>query len=212
MSKKFKKIVGPVRCIYPKLHDPKPFDGQKPEETKYNIKLLVPKEDKEVIKEIKDLIKDAITATSWGADIKKKMQKAALMYETDLGYNDNCMLKDGDLINKRRKEEEKDLIPAYAEHYVISASRRLDWGAPTVVGSDNSIIHPTMIRAAIISGFWVNAQIQVRIIDRPKTGVSFTLIAVQKVKEDTQFGQEVPFSVIESEDEIDDTDENPFEG
>ena len=208
MSKNSKIIIKNRRCVYPTLAAPKSFTGEEAS-AKYNIKLLIPKTDKEFVANFKEWVKNQIASTDWTEALKKQVFKNA--FNSDDGQNDNCVLKDGDHVNTRREAEGKDMVEAYAGHYIISANRKGSFGPPLVVNADSSNMTPEMIEAEIVGGYWINTQVSAYCYPKPKPGVSIQLQAVQKVKNDEPFGRENPFDALEVEDVADvDSDENPF--
>ena len=195
MAKTSKTMLKNVRCIYPALHNPKAWPGQ--DTPRYSIKILIPKTDKAGVTALKTFINDAVGDTDWTAMAKKAVLKTAL--DTGNAFEDFCLIKDGDLLNERRKGEDKDIVEAYVGHYVISAGRRFDFGAPTVVDQRNAAIPPENISSEIRSGYWLNVQVGAYCYSKPKQGVSMQLLAVQLVKSDIEFGQSSPFDELESE-------------
>jgi len=196
--------INNVQCYYPTLAEAKTFqEGQHP---KYSIKILIPKTDKEQIKKIKDFYTAGVQKnTVWG---KGKMAQV-LKVANDAGdpYNDNALLKDGDKLNKRRVDEEKEPIAVYAGHYVIGASRREDFNPVVVVDQHNKHIPKEKISGQIQAGYYINANLQLYLWDKPKSGVSFTLVGVQKVKE-CMLEENNPFEKLDiPEDEEFDQDE-----
>lgn len=175
-----KITIKDVQCYYPTLAEAKAFtEGSHP---KYGIKLLIPKSDKAKIKEVKDFYTSGVQKNAaWTKGNKAQVLKVA--NDSTDAYNDNALLKDGDKLNQRRKDEEKDPIAAYAGHYVIGASRREDFNPVVVVDQKAKPIPREKISGEIQAGFFVNVNLQLYLWDKPKSGVSFTLVGVQKVKE-----------------------------
>jgi hypothetical protein len=204
--------VGPYRCIFPSLATPKAFEGQTEAQAKYAVKVLIPKKDKETVKAINAFLEAAVAKTAWPAGAKKQVIQVAKNQDM---MNDNCVLKDGDAINERRVGEEKAPVDAYNGHYVLTLSRKGTFGAPGIYlagkGADGkaAVCPPERTNAEIQSGFWVNAFFQSYCYSKPKQGITLSLIAVQKVKEDTVFGQINPFDAIDVEVE-ESTGSNPF--
>ena len=209
MSKNSKIIIKNRQCAFPNLAEAKAFvEGT---EGKFNIKMLIPKDDKEFVKNFKEWVKIQIDATDWSATQKKQVFKTA--FDSDNGYNDNCALKDGDHVNARRVDEDKDPYDFYAGHYLISANRKGSFGPPLVVGTNAESILLPNIKSEIVGGYWVNVQVGSYCYSKPKAGVSIQLLAVQKIKEDVAFGQTNPFDVLEAaeEDTTEETEANPFD-
>lgn len=208
MSKNSKIIIKNRRCVFPNLDEAKAFvEGQ---EGKYNIKLLIPKDDKEFVSNFKEWIKEQIEATDWSKTQKSQVFKTA--FDSDNGYNDNCVLKDGDHLNQRRKDEDKETYEFYSGHYVVSANRKGSFGPPLVVYPTRETIPTHLIKSEIVSGYYVNVQIGSYCYSKPKAGVSIQLLAVQKVKEAEVFGRENPFDELEVLEVADNSVEevNPF--
>lgn len=169
-----------VQCYYPTLAEAKAYqDGDHP---KYGIKLLIPKSDKGKLKEIRDFYtKGVMSKSEWTGKQKAQVLKVA-NNSTD-AYNDNAIFKDGDKLNLRRVDEKKEPIVAYAGHYIIGASRREDFNPVVVVDQQNKSILKEKISGQIQTGYFINVNLQLYLWDKPKSGVSFTLVGVQKVKE-----------------------------
>ena len=195
-----KVIVGPYRCVFPTLAEPKSFvEG---DAGKYGIKILIPKSDKAGYKKVLDFITESVNECGeWKAPVKAQVIKTAKDF--DGGTNDNAILKDGDLINDQRVNQDKTPVEAYAGNWVISASRKASFGAPLVVGKDAAQIPAAMIDAIIQPGYHVNVQMSAYCYSKPKFGVTLQLQAVQLVKEDAVFGRENPFGAVESEESED---------
>lgn len=212
MSQNSKIIIKNRQCAFPNLAEAKSFvEGT---EGKFNIKMLIPKDDKEFVKNFKEWVKTQIDATDWTQKIKGQIFKSSFIYKSDAGYNDNCVLKDGDEMNENRIDNGKDPYDFYAGHYIISANRKGSWGPPLVVGTNAEAIALPNIKEVIVGGYWVNIQVGSYCYSNVKTGVSIQLIAVQKIKEDTAFGQQNPFEVLEGAEEESTTEEtegNPFD-
>lgn len=205
MAKRMRMVIKNVRCMYPNLDAPKAFEGQTEDQAKYGLKVLLPKDDKGQLSDIKKFIQDAVAgAEGWSSTVKKQVLKVALDQDP---YNDNCVVKDGDRVNGRRVDEEKDKVSPYEGHIVIGANRNQKGGAPTVKGPDGNKIPQGLIAGEILSGYWVNIYVEAYLYSKPKQGITLSLLAVQKVKEDEVFGREDPFEAIES----DEDDDNIFE-
>lgn len=209
MSKNSKIILKERRCVYPTLANPKSFTDDE-SQAKYSIKVIIPKEDKEFVAKFKTWVKSQIDGTDWSATMKKQVLKTA--FDSDNGYNDNCVLKDGDHINQRRVDEDKDPVEAYENHYIISANRKGSFGPPLVVGTSAKPLGMDMIESEIIGGYWVNVQVSGYCYSKPKAGVSIQLQAVQKVREDDPFGRDNPFEqvLLEISEESETVEGNPF--
>ena len=204
-----KVIFGPYRCVFPTLAEPKSFvEG---DAGKYGIKILIPKSDKAGYKKVLDFITESVNECGeWKAPVKAQVIKTAKDF--DNGANDNCILKDGDLINEQRVNQDKTPVEAYAGNWVISASRKASFGAPLVVGKDAQQIPGAMIDALVQPGYHVNTQVSAYCYSKPKFGITLQLQAVQLVKEDAVFGRENPFGAVESDDASDGESEDgiPF--
>jgi len=203
MSKKTSRLrLDNVRVVYPSLDKPASFAGQTEEQAKYGIKFLVPKGDKAVIDNIKAFLKANVdNVDKWSKTAKAQVYKTAIDQDP---YNDNCVIKDGDKINARRLDEEKEAVAAYEGHIVIGANRNQKKGPPVVVDRNNEPIDKGLIAGEIVSGYWVNAYVDAYCYNKPKNGITLSLYAVQKVKEDEVFGQPSPFDVVEGDDEEED--------
>ena len=197
-----KLILGPYRCVFPTLGEPKSFaEG---DAGKYSIKVLIPKTDKAGYKKALDFITESVNECGeWKAPVKAQVIKTAKDF--DNGLNDNCVLKDGDLINEQRVNQDKSPVEAYKGHWVISAGRKASFGAPLVVGKDAQQIPAAMIDAMIQPGYHVNAQVSAYCYSKPKFGITLQLQAVQLVKEDEVFGRENPFEAVETEESEEET-------
>jgi hypothetical protein len=206
-SKKF--VVKNVRCNYPALDAPKLFKGQEEKDAKYSITMLIPKTDKGAHKALVDFLKESVNSTDLKKPLKDQAIKQAL--DTDKGFNDYAIVKDGDEINARRADEGKSPVEGYEGHYVVKAAKKGSFGMPGVYGQDAKPMQPGDIKTMITSGFWVNVEVSAYVYSTPKVGVSLQLSAVQLVKRDTAFGQSNPFDAVESVDENGDAlEDSPF--
>lgn len=179
-----KLTLGPVRCTFPSLHEPKKFKGAAEGSEKYGIKVLIPKNDKVTIKKVVDHYTAAIDAVGdWKTELKKMVKDTA---KNDLTYG---ILKDGDAINAARDAEGKSEVAEYAGHYVLTLSRKSggNWGRPTVVGPDATPIPQMEVAESIRSGFYVNVSATCYTYSKPKAGVTYTLQGVQLVKPAEEF-------------------------
>lgn len=194
MSKQKDLMISGVRCVYPTLVDPKPFPGQDEKSVKYGIKILIPKENKGQLSAVKEYIKAAIEAADWTKAVKAAVYKTATDQDP---YNDLCIIKDGDALNVRRVDEGKDALDAYAGCVVVSLSKKLSFGPPSVVDQNAKEIPPMNVQAEIRGGYWVNVAASAYCYSKPKTGCSLQLVGVQKVREDVVFGAANPFQPLE---------------
>jgi hypothetical protein len=197
MSKE-KILVGPVRCIFPVLAEPKGFNET--DKPKYSIRVLIPKSNKGIVKNIYDHITATVNAMDWTQAVKQKVLKTAK--DAQNADNDNAIIKDGDKINQRRVDEGNEPIEAYTGHFLLTAKNAF---APTIVGPSTKPLDGS----EIIGGDYVNLQLSSWCYSKPKPGVTWNLEAVQKVKTGEPFAVKTMFDEIEDggiEDE-----ENPFE-
>lgn len=198
--------IGPYRCIFPNLVSPEPY--QEGQEAKYAIKILIPKSDKENLKLIEQYINAEVEASpKFKQSVKPRVKKRAKDFQE--GENKNCIFKDGDIINARRKEDEKEPYEAYNDHYVLSFSKRTSYGPIVIADSHGNILDKDLALAEIQSGYWVKLHVTSYCYPKPDPGISLQLQGVQKIKDDEIFGQTNVF-----EDETDGgevSDANPFE-
>jgi len=107
MSKKYeakrtetKVVTGKVRLSYAHLHEPHAIEGNEP---KYSVSLIIPKEDKQTLKLIKEAIEEA-------------KENAKALWGGKIPANLKTPLRDGD---EDRPEDE-----AYANSYFINANSK----------------------------------------------------------------------------------------
>ncbi len=203
--------IGPYRCEYPILIDPKPLKKDGP--VKYHIKILIPKSDKAGYAKILNFVNEAVEETSWSANVKKQVKTIAKKAELETGKNDNCVLKDGDIINQYRLDEDKTELTHYANHWIVGLNRPVSFGPAMIVDQNNEKIEDEKLATTIMRGYWINVNVWAYCFEQPKKGVTLQFNAIQLVKKDDVFGQSSPFEVIEGsevEDEVE-NDENPFE-
>lgn len=105
-----KVLLTNVRLSYPNLFEPKGFEGQEP---KYSASLIIPKDDKESLKVIKQAIENA----------KTKGLDDGVWKGNKLPANLKTPVRDGD--------EERSKDDVYANAYFINANSKY---APAVVG------------------------------------------------------------------------------
>lgn len=191
--------INDVRCIYPNLSTPKIFKGETGA-GKYGLKILIPKKDKGAHTAVLEYIKAEIAATPWTAAQKAQVLKLATNH--DGGYNDRCVIKDGDCINAVRVDNELEPVNAYKDHWVISLGRRASFGPPATYDQAAQPVPPALVNATILGGYWVNVHTRAYAYDKPTPGISLTLSAVQLVRVDEAFG--VLFTAVSDE-------ANPFE-
>lgn len=196
------KIFGAYRCIFPQLSAPKAFPGQEGGSAKFKITLLIPKSDKAGYKEIEDFLKAAIDECGeWKADIKKQVFATARKTLGDEGLNNNCILRDGDALNKQYLAEDKKPREAYAGMWVVTANRPGSWGVPMVVDRAGKEIPGALIDSTIRPGYHVNVELSTYCYKKPKNGIALQFSGVQLVKKDEEFGRQNNFAVVEGVDD-----------
>jgi len=188
--------VGPVRCIFPVLAEPKGFNET--DKPKYSIRVLIPKTDKTTVKAIYDNVTLTVNSMDWTQAVKQKVLKIAKDFQN--ADNDNAIIKDGDKINQRRLDEGGEVIDAYNGHYLLTAKNSY---APTIVGADTIPIAGIKIEG----GDYVNLQLSNWCYSKPKPGTTWNLEAVQLVKKGEPFAIKTMFDEIE---ELDEDEEVPF--
>jgi hypothetical protein len=196
MAKNEKTIIKNVRCIYPHLVEAQKYEG-KEETAKYSITVLIPKDDKETLSAFRDYVKKQVDGTGWKKTVQDRVIKVA--FDTD-PHNKFCVIKDGDLYNQKRVEEdEKEAIEAYAGHYFIKASKKASFGKVPVVNQSAQAMSELEIQSKLDSGDWVNVEIGTYCYPKPDPGVSIQVSAVQLVKTDA-FPVQTSFEPIETDD------------
>lgn len=105
-----KVMLRGVRLSYPNLFEPKGFEGQEP---KYSASLIIPKDDKESLKVVKQAIENA----------KEKAVEEGTWKGNKVPANLRLPVRDGD--------EERSEDDVYADAYFINANSKY---APAVVG------------------------------------------------------------------------------
>lgn len=203
-----KKIWGAFRCMYPTLTTPKAFsnkpnaDGSMPEK-KFSIQVLIPKSDKAALKAIDAMLVEAAEANgNMTAGKRKEALNIARVQKTELGLNKYCILKDGDLLNLARLEDDKQPYEGYAGHYVWTITRKEKDGTPYVVDrSAAEIIGAVNVETLIRAGYWVRVDAHAYAYSNKSTGIACQLNGVQFVKEDKVFGQANNFDAIEVDEE-----------
>ena len=162
MAKDIIKCVTPVgRCSFPTLSEPKAFGESEP---KYSVQILFDK--KTDLKVLKDAVRSAIEQ-KWGSKPPKKL---------DLPF------KDGN---------DKEDLDGYADMTFINAASKF---APTLLDKNkNEIMDPSDIYAGCFVRASVNCYAWDYINPKTKTviksGVSFSLNAVQFVKDGEKFSK-----------------------
>lgn len=200
-------IIGEYRCMYPTLSTPKAFTGQPEDKAKFKIVLLIPKSDKTGYKQLLDFITKSIDECGdWKAEVKKQVLATAKKTIGEEGANNNCILRDGDELNKQYLAEDKKPVEAYAGHYVISVNRPAKWGAPLCVGKDAKEIPGSLVDSVIRPGYWVKAEISAYCYKKPKNGITLQLGGVQMWRKDEEFGRQNNFTAGE----VDEDDESSF--
>ena len=185
-----------VQCVYPTLSDASAYkEGDK---KKYSITLLIPKDDKEQLPAFTKWIKDCVAGTTWKKETKTHVTKTALDYEK--GFNKYCILKDGDIINEKRVEDEKGSKDFNQGVIVIKPSKDEDRGRPVVVDQKKNVISVAEIAGKITSGDYVNVQVYGSCYDfQGSKGFAVKLNAVQKVKDGEDLTAHNPFEELEIE-------------
>jgi hypothetical protein len=205
------KMIGPYRCAFPSLDKPQSFKGGDGKEgkAKFKITLLIPKSDKSGLAEIQKFVKSAIDENGgWKAEIKKQVFNRAMKTVTEDGLNNNCLLRDGDELNKQRVLEDKAPYEFYKDNFVITCSRSADWAPAMVVNQKAKEILPALIASTIRPGYHVRAEVTPYVYDKPKPGISLTLQGVQFVAKDEEFGRQNNFTEVEGfDDDADETSE-----
>lgn len=174
-------ITNSVRCSYVHLFEP--IAQGEINEGKYTVSLIIPKEDKDTIKVVKQAIKNCFEANK---DTKLKGVSIDKVAE---------VLHDGD---KDRPEDE-----AYKNSYYLSAksSRK-----PVIWNSKGEqITDPN----EFYSGVWAKADITFYAYDQKiNKGISVAINAVVKVKDDDALsGPTVSFSDFDFESDNDESDD-----
>jgi hypothetical protein len=173
---------------------------------KWSVTLLIDKKDKDNVDIVKALIKDTIEAKKeWKVAQKKQVLKVAM--NTD-PFNKYCIVKDGDKLNARRKEEDKDWYNSYKGNYVVKVGRKETNGRMVIVDASNNRIAAEKI-GEVANGNICNIQMSAYCYGKGgDLGITTQLEAVQKVTDD-RFEAENPFVPIEGA-EISSDDDNPF--
>ena len=110
MTTETKVITGKVRLSYCSIFEPKSIDGN---DEKYSCSILIPKNDKETLRKIKEAVDTAIEQGrgKWGGKVPPNLKKP---------------LRDGD--------EERPDDQAYAGHYFLNASSKNKPGIAKPIG------------------------------------------------------------------------------
>lgn len=200
-----KVMLKNVQVTWVTLIEPQGYQGN--ENRKWSVTVLIDKKDKYNLSVIQDLLKNTIQSKSeWKAAQKQQVLKVAK--DTD-PYNKYCIVKDGDKLNDRRKEEEKDIYETYKDKYVVKLGRKEQNGGVLLVDAANNRIIPEKARE-IANGNICNVQLSAYCYGKGgDCGITTQLEAIQKVK-DERFEAENPFEPIEGS-EIEDDDTNPFD-
>ena len=162
MAQEIIKLVTPVgRCSFPTLKEPKAFGEASP---KYSVQILFDK--KTDLSPLKKAVKAAIE-NKWGAKVPKKLE---------------LPFKDGN---------DKEDLEGYQDMIFITASSKF---APTLFDKNkNQIMDPediyagSYIRASVNVYAWDYVEPTTKKVIKP--GVSFTLNAVQLVKDGEKFSK-----------------------
>ena len=218
MTSKLKKLkknqvfLENVRCNFPFLTEAQKFNPEDENEVgKYSIEVLIPKSDKETIQGVKSYITEIIQ----GSDLKPAQKQAAKKKALDWSdvYNVYSILKDGDKVNAKRIEEDKDERDQYKDHMILRLKRKDSAGKPLVVDEFAEKVPDMLIKEEIRSGYWVNVTFSAfSYAYQGNPGVSASLGGVQKVKEDAEFGVSNPFEELPgaTREESEDLEESVF--
>lgn len=198
-----------VRCAHPSLTVAQAFeDGAIP---KYSISFIIPKKNKELLKEVEGMIKKSAESAGVKETLKKTAIKQALDYNE--GLNKFCIIKDGDILNQKRMDKDKDPYDYYKDAYVVKLSRPESFGICTVKDQSNAYILPADIKSKILPGYVVNIAAEFRFYVNKKSGepgISGSLKGVQLVKKDEVFGERIDFDVEEKDPDETDDEQMPF--
>lgn len=165
-------LVENVRTIFENIVKPGETSDGKP---RRSLTYLIP-QDKEgtAVKKKLDYVIDAAIKEKWPNE-KTRPRKLTLPIKD---------AADGDCREDGIPLAEK--YPNSEGHWYIEASTLQEIG---VAGPNGKALPDVALKSEIYAGVWVNLLIHTYTYqDKPKTGVSFGLDAVQKVKDDEKFG------------------------
>lgn len=200
-----KVLLKNVQVTWVTLNEPRGYQDNT-DNRKWSITLLIDKKDKNNVDILKALIKDTIESKKeWKVPQKKQVLKVAM--NTD-PFNKYCLIKDGDKLNARRQDEDKDIYDSYTGMFVVKAGRKETNGRMVVVDASNNRIAVEKI-GEVANGNICNIQMSAYCYGKGgDLGIATQLEAVQKVTDD-RFEAENPFEPIEGA-EIASDDDNPF--
>ena len=208
------KMFSPMRVAFVGLNKPTAYKGDdgKEEKAKYSITCLIPKKDKGAYKEVYDFLVASINSNgAWKADKKKQILAKCTKTLTDEGLNNQCVIRDGDELNKQRLVDDKTPYEFYKGMWVVKFSRPASWSPAMVVDRKAKEIPPALIASTIRPGFWVIVEASAYAYDGANSGVSFQLQGVQLVKEDKEFGRQNNFTAQEGADDEESEDGATFD-
>lgn len=203
------KKLSPMRVAFVSLDKPMAFKDKKGGESapKFSITCLIPKSDKAGYKEVKDYLTSCIDSNgNWKADKKKQILNKATKTVTDEGINNNCILRDGDELNKQRVIDDQQPYEFFKDHWVIKFSRHASWSPAMVVDRGAREIPQGQISGIIRPGYYVIIECSPYMYDGQNSGISLQLQGVQMFKKGEEFGRANNFTAVEGEDEEENDD------
>ena len=203
---KFKKFP-PMRAAFVGLDKPMAYKDKNGKEStpKFSVTCLIPKKDKATYKDVLDFITASIGENgAWKAEKKKQILNRSLKTVTDEGVNNNCVIRDGDELNRQRVIDDKAPYEFFKDSWVIKFSRRADWAPAMVVDRKAQEIPGAMIPTLIRPGFWVIIEASAYVYDGANAGISLQLQGVQLYKKDAEFGRSNNFEAVPGADDDDD--------
>lgn len=150
-----KVVTGKVRFCYVNVFEPTAMNEG--DEKKYNICILIPKEDKVTLEKVEKAVKAAIEAG------KSKLANSQGKIPTNL----KLPLRDGD--------EERGDDPAYVGHYFLNANSSRK---PSIVDKD---LNPIMDKEEFYSGCYGRASINFYAFNVSSKGIACGLNNLQKL-------------------------------
>ena len=181
-----KVVTGVVRLSYAHLFEPKSINGSDP---KYSVSLIIPKDDKQMVKVLEQAIDNAkeLGKSKWGGKIPSNLK---------------LPLRDGD---EDRPEDE-----AYENSYFINANSER---APQVVGTEKDKATGKAIPLGpdeVYSGCYARASINFYPFNvNGNKGVACSLISIQKIDDGEPLAgvasapeEDFEFDEVDSEDDF----------
>ena len=181
-----KVVTGVVRLSYAHLCEPKSINGSDP---KYSVSLIIPKDDKQMVKVLEQAIDNAkeLGKSKWGGKIPSNLK---------------LPLRDGD---EDRPEDE-----AYENSYFINANSER---APQVVGTEKDKATGKAIPLGpdeVYSGCYARASINFYPFNvNGNKGIACSLISIQKIDDGEPLAgvasapeEDFEFDEVDSEDDF----------